>query len=260
MGLPLLVALAVVLGAFAAFVGARYAVTRRAGATSLREGLFITRERWDAASPLLKVGFLIAGPLAMYVLAVVLFFIGFKLVGQDKPGEPTQISVAEGKPAAKAGLRDGDKILAVDGTPIATFEELSQAVQSGDDHLLLEIERGTDRSSLQVIPEVLGGRHVIGVRPHVAHADLPVPDALGRALGAPAKVAGMMLETFGDLVFGPKKSELIGPTRMVAEMKAVRPPGVLDGVLMGAAFASYLMVLLTLLSPLSIPWRGKKKA
>ncbi|NUO51346.1 MAG: PDZ domain-containing protein [Polyangiaceae bacterium] len=257
MGLPLLVALAIVFGGFAAFIGARYAVMRRAGATRLREGLFITRERWDAASPLLKVGFLVAGPLAMYLLCVVVFFTGSRLAGEQRVSEQAEVEVVPGAPASRAGIQDGDRIVSVNGAPVVHFQELSGKVQSAEsDDVEIEIERGSERRVIKVVRE----SRKIGVRPYAKQVEIPVTKALAGAAAAPAKVAAAMVDAFGELFSGPKKSELGGPTRMVAEMKAVREPSVLDGVLMGAAFTSYLMVLLTLFSPLSIPWRKKKKA
>lgn len=257
MGLPLLLALAIVSGGFAAFIGARYLVLRRAGATTVREGLFFTRERWDAATPIVKVAFLAAGPLAMYALSVAVFFVGFRLAGEQRASDQMEIEVVQGAPAARAGVQDGDRIVSVNGTPIRDFQGLSETVQSAGGHEVeLEVERRGERSAIKVVRE----NRKIGVRPYAKQVEVSVADALRRAVAAPLTVAAMMLDAFGALFSGPKTSELGGPTRMVAEMKPLREPVMLDGVLWGGTFVSYLMVLLTLLFPLSIPWRRKKKA
>lgn len=258
-----LLALVVIAGGICAFVGGRYAVIRYAGATRFREGLFITRERWDAASPLVKVGFCLAGPLAMYLLSAILFFFAFKQAGEHKRGEPTQVNVAEGKPAVKAGVRDGDKIVRINGAPVSSFDDLSSAVQSSKGEIEIELERGTELISFEVFPEVLNGpggeRRVIGVRPYTAHAELSVVGAASRAAGVPAKVVATRLAALSDLLFGPKTEELGGPAGMVQEKERARGQGFDQALALGGAFIAYEMFLLTVISVFSIPWRKRKK-
>jgi membrane-associated protease RseP (regulator of RpoE activity) len=87
-----------------------------------------TRQR--AFSKPLIVRFLIvfAGPAMNFVLAAAIFAIVFMTVG--RPALPTIVGrIAEGGPAAAAGLVTGDRIAKVDGHPIRSWDELLDAVQ-----------------------------------------------------------------------------------------------------------------------------------
>lgn len=76
-----------------------------------------------------------AGPLANFVLAIVLFTLLFGIVGQIVP-RPVVGEVLAGSAAAKAGLLSGDRITAIDGTPIKRFEDVQRIVTSAADRVL----------------------------------------------------------------------------------------------------------------------------
>ncbi|MET0507852.1 MAG: RIP metalloprotease RseP, partial [Burkholderiaceae bacterium] len=64
----------------------------------------------------------IAGPLANFLLAIVLYaWLAMAGIQEAAPliGEPTAATEA-----ARAGLREGDKVVAVDGEPVSTFTEM----------------------------------------------------------------------------------------------------------------------------------------
>src|SRR5205085_3325621 len=72
----------------------------------------------------LAVRFLIvfAGPAMNFVLAVVIFALVFMILG--RPVAPAVVGrVAEGGPVAQAGLKTGDRVVAVDGRPVQYWED-----------------------------------------------------------------------------------------------------------------------------------------
>src|SRR2546428_10638545 len=83
-----------------------------------------------------------AGPGMNLVLAAVIFMLVFATVG--RPVWPPVIGrVAEGTPAAEAGLKTGDLIVAVDGRPGRPWEDMDELVTtSGGRPLKLTIKRG----------------------------------------------------------------------------------------------------------------------
>ena len=78
-------------------------------------------DNFQAKSPLQRLSIVVAGPVANFILAFAILFVGAVAFGVAAPDSwTTQIgTVQPGKPAAKAGLRFGDRITAIDGVPYA---------------------------------------------------------------------------------------------------------------------------------------------
>jgi regulator of sigma E protease len=93
-----------------------------------------------------------AGPGMNFVLAAVIFAAVLATVG--RPVWPAAVGkVAEGSPAAAAGLRTGDVITAVNGKPVAYWEDLEQAVaDSGGRPLTQTVRRGDAVETVTLTP------------------------------------------------------------------------------------------------------------
>jgi len=85
---------------------------------------FVNRPRWQ------RILVYLAGPamniLLAWVLIAIVFMVGISVPPRNLP--PVVGAVAEGSPAAEAGLAAGDRILTVDGTPIREWQEVQMAV------------------------------------------------------------------------------------------------------------------------------------
>lgn len=83
-------------------------------------------ERSYLALPLnRRAAILAAGPAANFLAALSIFVIVFAGFGVARL-LPVVGSVAEGSPASAAGLRAGDRIVSVDGRPVARWEDLAE--------------------------------------------------------------------------------------------------------------------------------------
>lgn len=71
-----------------------------------------------------------------------------------RPKEPAVVgTIVTGMPAYKAGLREGDRILAVDGKPIQSWDELPAALRGTvDKPVRLSLRRGTRTFDVEVKP------------------------------------------------------------------------------------------------------------
>ena len=97
-----------------------------------------------------------AGPVANFILAVVLFALLFATAGKPEtvtPIPPVASEVVAGSPADQAGLHAGDRIEAIDGTPTATFADVQQIVSAHPgDRLTLTIRRGGTEQTVTATP------------------------------------------------------------------------------------------------------------
>ncbi|WP_348246183.1 PDZ domain-containing protein, partial [Salmonella enterica] len=74
--------------------------------------------------------------------------------------------VLPGGAAARAGLQSGDRVVAIDGRAIETWDELVAAVvASAGRPLELQVDRGGSRQAIAVTPDDAGGRGRLGIGP-----------------------------------------------------------------------------------------------
>lgn len=72
------------------------------------------------------------------------------------------VSTADGSPAKKAGLKEGDVITSVNGTEVFTNSELSEAIQLSEGCAEIVFERGGSEISANVEPALTDGVQKIG--------------------------------------------------------------------------------------------------
>jgi regulator of sigma E protease len=113
------------------------------------------RARTLAGQPLAnRAAIVAAGPIANFVLAVAIFAALFVVFGRADQ-TPRIGAVEPGSPAAAAGFQVGDLVKAVNGRPIATFEELQQeTLLSTGLPMSFVVERAGDETRLAATPEV----------------------------------------------------------------------------------------------------------
>lgn len=93
-----------------------------------------------------------AGPIANFLLAIMMFTAMFTFVGQQITA-PRVDGVAPGSAAEAAGFQPDDVILSIDGEPIESFAELQRIVSlSADKPLRIVVERGGQQIELTAIP------------------------------------------------------------------------------------------------------------
>ncbi len=109
-------------------------------------------DSYNSKKPWQRIIILLAGPLANFALAWVLFYV--IALGGPQALSPVIGNVAKDSPAALAGLQKGDIILSVNGESIREWNELSDAIKSSVGTLTLHVERKSNVHLLSVTPKI----------------------------------------------------------------------------------------------------------
>ena len=110
-----------------------------------------------------------AGPIANFILAIVIFAAVFSLYG--KQATPARVeTVQPGSAAAAAGFQPNDLIVTIDGKSIDTFTDMQRVVSvSAGQPLDIDVDRAGARMVIKVTPKLtelkdnFGNVHRIGV-------------------------------------------------------------------------------------------------
>ncbi|MFZ4070475.1 MAG: RIP metalloprotease RseP [Caulobacterales bacterium] len=100
----------------------------------------------------------VAGPLANFIFSILVFALGFMLIGKnytDYAAQPARIGVvAEGSAAATAGLKAGDIVIAVNDQSIQEWGAFQKIIQgSADTAMRLQVSRDGAAVSLIATPK-----------------------------------------------------------------------------------------------------------
>jgi membrane-associated protease RseP (regulator of RpoE activity) len=181
---------------------------------------------------------LVAGSTMHFVLTVVLIFAAL-LIGPVStssatiaapasclPADATQActTASAASPALAAGLKSGDKLLSVNGKPIASFDDLRAAIRADKDTkpLAVSYERGGTVHSTQITPvlQVQGSAKVpvLGITPQSVHV-------------GPATAARKTITMLGTFISGTASSIAHFPDRVSTIFSNHRDPNGAVGVI-----------------------------
>jgi regulator of sigma E protease len=190
-----------------------------------RGGAFQTKPLWQRAAVVA------AGPLANFLLAIVIFAGMFMIFGQVKM-EPRVGNVVPNTPAATAGFQAGDLIKSINGKEIDDFSRLQQIVGLSPGRVLtFVIERDGVEKTLAAEPEFrmqddrIAGRHerpVIGIQasPNTAkitHDRVGPVTAVGLGVERTWSIITQTLTYIGDIFAQRQKSDQVGGLIRIAD-------------------------------------------
>jgi regulator of sigma E protease len=166
--------------------------------------------------------------------------------------------VAANGPAAEAGLLPGDRVLSVDGRPMATWQELVHVVrQSPGQPLALEIERDGRTIATTVTPTTrhLGDRElgVLGAglefreAANVARDRLGPIAAMGYGLDQSRDLVALMGSFFVGLFDGRHSAREMGGPVMIAQFSGAASRAGLPTLLLFTALLSINLAVINLL-------------
>jgi membrane-associated protease RseP (regulator of RpoE activity) len=139
-----------------------------------------------------------AGSLMHMLIAIVLLFIVYVADGEIVERDGAEIGfVEEAGPAAAAGLRSGDIVVAIDGDPVAGSADLGRLVQSNDPGTAIEFEVLRDSQAV-TLPVTLGANtdeeSVLFGKPYVGVSSGAYYDTIEHSV--PAAAANAVTDIF----------------------------------------------------------------
>ena len=200
-----------------------------------------------------------AGPLFNLGLAVVLYIWLHLFYGVAVPSElPFVADVTPGMPAQAAGVTRGDLITALDGVPVATWDDLATRIRdSGGRTFTVTVQRADQVLSFSVTPErrmakdlfgeETGEMYLIGV---VRDTQLqPVPPLRAVALGFERAMTGTLLVCEGlyRIVSGRVSARELGGPIAIARTAGQQAEQGLGPFLNALAFLSLNLAVLNFL-------------
>jgi len=170
-----------------------------------------------------------AGPLANFILAIVIFAGVFVTLG-ERVTVPRIDTVQEGSAAQAAGVEGGDVVVAIDGELIETFAQVQRIVSfSAERPLAFTLDRAGTLLDLTIVPDRreiddgFGNMQRVGIIGVVHEADAedvtiieygPL-EATGRAVEQTGLVITQSLTYIGRILVGQESpDQLSGPVRV----------------------------------------------
>jgi regulator of sigma E protease len=207
-----------------------------------------------------RMAIVAAGPLANFVFAIVALALLFATVGQAF----TPAEVGEVRPdsaAEAAGLQPGDRILAVDGEAVDSFEQLQVIVRtSAGEPLTFTIERNGETQDVEITPQLtefedrFGQTHEIGLigvsREGIEFRRSNPAFALVQATTETGRMIGITLYALGEMIVGSRTTEELGGPIRIAQMSGEIAQ---DGAVPAIWFTAVLSINLGLINLFPIP-------
>ncbi len=188
--------------------------------------------RGFTAKPLWQRAAIVAAGPAVNLLFAIVILTGCALAyGVAKPVETATIDdVAIGKPAAAAGLGQGDTVVSVDGKSISTWDEMVASISASDGKTLrFEVTRDDgSRRTVEVTPALAEPRneygepgpmvYQIGVRRGYSFEPVGIGESLAFGIERTWADSTMIVGTVTRLISGRVSAgDLGGPILVVAE-------------------------------------------
>lgn len=186
------------------------------------------RSRSFPAQPVWKRALIVAAGPATNFLFAILILAGFAAVYGVREAPPVVNAVVEGSPADRAGLQSGDRIVAIDGSEIVSFGDISSAIiHRIDEPARIDFVRAGREQSVTMTPRIetekdrFGNavqRAVIGIRsgPLEDRRVGPV-EALSIGVSQTVTLVRQMAAVIGQLVTGRRDASEMGGPLMIAK-------------------------------------------
>lgn len=209
-----------------------------------------------------RAAIVFAGPAFNFLFAVVVFAAVFMAVGRPTT-EPVIGGVVENSAAAEAGLRAGDRIVAMAGEPIDRFQDIQRIVPLyGTEPMEIVFERDGVRQTVTATPHIREVEDPFGNMTKMPQLGIQVSgeftvlermgpvDAVVGAVENTWSVTSSTLVAFGQMIAGDRGTDDLGGPLRIAEYSGQAAQMGLTNFMM---FVAVLSINLGLINLFPIP-------
>jgi regulator of sigma E protease len=223
---------AIPLGGYVKFYGDENAASVPDQATLAAMGATERRQSFFGQPVGSRAAIVAAGPIANFILAIVIFAGIFMFYGKQSTAARVD-SIQADSAAAAAGFVQGDVVVAIDGRPIASFNDMQRIVSgSAGRELTVTVDRGGATTNLKAVPALkevkdnFGNVHRIGVL-GITRSMAPDDLKLQRADPVTAVVMGVeetwfvverTLSYIGGVIVGREAADQLGGPIRIAQV------------------------------------------
>lgn len=186
-------------------------------------------DSYNAKKPWQRIIILLAGPIANFALAWVLFLAIAS--GGPKTLSPIIGNVVKNSPAYEAGLQSGDKVISINGEKISTWNELSDLIKDSAGSLSVHIERGENIHTIILSPRITTAQNMfketirqrmVGIAPAgVTHTqELTAIESLSYATEETYGASLMIFQSVQKLLTGVVPAKEVGGVVSIVQITA----------------------------------------
>ena len=256
---------AIPLGGYVKFFGDRNVYSQADNEKIIKEYSKEDQDKLFVLKPLYQRALIVfGGPLANFLLAILIFFSVYMFVGKDFT--PAVINeVQKDSPAMVAGLKDNDIVVSIDGNKVKSIMEVSKFIMmSTDEFINFTVNRSNQDLTFRVKPNVIASedelgnkinKRMVGIKlgaynNEVNHVKLGPTKALFYAVNEVYYVSISSLKYIGSMLTGNgDSSQLGGPIRIAKISGQVAEFGILPFI----SLMAYISISLGLINLFPIP-------
>ena len=202
-------------------------------------------------SPLKRILVLSMGAIMNFILALVVFLLIFGIYGLpvDYSSEPVIGQAYPNHPATEAELKAGDRIIAIEGQGVKSWEELVAYIHESPGQMLeFNVQRNGSEMIINVTPryDEAAGHGIIGIEPDIIRERVGPITTAQSAFIQTGHVMRMTLNGFFQ-IFAQRSTEGLGGPVMIASIVGEAARTGFDDLLTWLAIISINLGILNLL-------------
>jgi regulator of sigma E protease len=172
----------------------------------------------------------LAGPAMNYILAFLIFTGVIWIAGLPMPvSDPVLGELLENYPAYSAGLREGDRILTLDGHKIGDWEQLAYMIHARSGQTIaLTYERGGKQLSVSVTPIFEDGEGHIGITQGTVMKHIGFFKSAGMGAYQCWYWTWKTITTLASKIYHREKPDLAGPVGIASMINQAAHSGFAD--------------------------------